>query len=92
MTNPTSRGQQRDKPFRDALRLEIAEAGDNFRELRVIARALINEGKTGNVVAIKEIGDRLDGRPAQAIIGGDADDPAVRIHQTVEQIIVEPKG
>lgn len=73
MANP--RGQQRDKPFRDALRMEIADADGDFKRLRRIAVALLDKAEGGDVQAIKEIGDRLDGKVAQAIIGDDSEDP-----------------
>ena len=69
MANP--RGQQRDKPFRDALRMEITEAGEDHRALRRIASALIDKAARGDVNAIKEIGDRLDGKVPQAVGGSD---------------------
>jgi len=65
MANP--RGQQRDKPFRDALRMELAAAGEDSKALREIAKALILKASDGDTTAIKEIGDRLDGKPAQAL-------------------------
>jgi HPt (histidine-containing phosphotransfer) domain-containing protein len=65
--NGTQRGQQRDKPFRDALRMEIAAAGDDTRSLRRVARALLDTAASGDVQAIREVADRLDGKPAQAI-------------------------
>jgi hypothetical protein len=77
MANP--RGQQRDKPFRDAIRMEaaLAEEGNESPaqpgSLRYIARQLLIRAAQ-ETAAAKEIGDRLDGRPAQAIVGdGDAD-------------------
>ena len=73
MANP--RGQQRDKPFRDALRMEIADAGENFRALRPIAAALLSKASEGDVQAIKELADRLDGKVPQAIVGDDEQDP-----------------
>jgi hypothetical protein len=88
MANP--RGQQRDKPFRDALRMELAAAGEDHKALRDIARNLILQAGKDDpsaMSAIKEIGDRLDGKPAQAIIGGDDDDPAIRL-ETIRRIIV----
>lgn len=88
MANP--RGQQRDKPFRDALRMEIAEAGDDRRSLRAVARALLDKAAEGDVQAIKEVGDRLDGKPAQAIIGGDEDDPAIQTFTKIELVGVRP--
>ena len=47
MANPTSRGQQRDKPFRDALRMELAAAGDDHKLLRAVAVALIGKATDG---------------------------------------------
>lgn len=71
MANP--RGQQRDKPFLAALRLEIAAAqdDDDQRSLRRIARMLLGEASGGDVSAIKEVADRLDGKVPQAITGED---------------------
>ena len=63
MANP--RGQQREKPFRDALRMEVAAAGDDSRKLRAIARKLLEVAESGDIQAIREVGDRLDGKPAQ---------------------------
>ena len=74
MANP--RGQQRDKPFRDALRMEIADAGEDFKALRPIAAALILKASEGDIPAIKELADRLDGKVPQAIVGDD-DHPSV---------------
>ena len=65
MANP--RGQQRDKPFRDALRMEITDADGDRKRLRVIARALIAQAEGGDVPAIREVADRLDGKVAQAV-------------------------
>lgn len=47
--------------------LEIAAAGENHKALRAVARALVVKASTGDVQAIKEIGDRLDGKVAQVI-------------------------
>jgi hypothetical protein len=57
------------RPFADALRMELAAAGGNQRALRAIARNLIELAVgTGpnSLAAIREISDRLDGRPRQA--------------------------
>jgi hypothetical protein len=54
----------------DALRRQLAEALPNATEktiAEVIARALIREAVAGNVQAIREVGDRTEGKPAQAI-------------------------
>jgi len=54
-----------DKPYREALRMEIAAAGENHKLLRRIARAHLELAKGGDMQAIKEMADRLDGKPAQ---------------------------
>ena len=76
MSNP--RGQQRDKPFRDALRMEIAECAEDQRSLRRIARSLIDKATRGDVRAIQEVADRIDGKVPQAVIGGDDDDAPIK--------------
>ena len=71
--------QNKDKPFRDALRMQIAEAGEDAKTLRKIATALLDKAATGDVQAIKEVADRLDGKVPQGVIGGDEDDPPLKI-------------
>jgi hypothetical protein len=75
MANP--RGQQRDKPFLAALRLEIAAGGDP-KPLRRIARKLLAKAEEGDVHAIREVADRLDGKVPQAISGEDGAPVSVR--------------
>ena len=59
----------REKPFNDALR--IALRGDPLR-LRRIADKLAEKAEEGDLGAIREIADRLDGKPAQVIDQRDA--------------------
>jgi hypothetical protein len=54
----------REKPFNDALR--IALRGDPLR-LRRIAERLAEKAEEGDLAAIRELADRLDGKPAQVI-------------------------
>ncbi len=54
----------------DALREQLAETAPNAPEktiAEVIARALISEAVSGNVQAAREIADRTEGKPKQAI-------------------------
>src|SRR5262249_22512880 len=60
-------GQQRDKLFREALRMQLAQAGENLKALREIADVLIAEARAGNIQAIRELADRLDGKPTQML-------------------------
>lgn len=67
------RGPYIDKPFRDALRLAVKRPGDadvkGKSKLDRIAARLVEEAVNGDVPAIKEIGDRLDGKVPQAVTG-----------------------
>lgn len=62
-------GRSVEKPFADALRLEIAAAGEDHAALRKIAKNLLRiaQIKKGVVAlpAIMALADRLDGKPAQ---------------------------
>ena len=60
--------ENKDKPFREALRMELAAFGENDpRGLRGLARKLLASAAEGDntLAAIKEVADRLDGKPAQ---------------------------
>ena len=71
-------GRKKAKPFADALRLAIADAGKNKRSLRKIAEALLDKACDGDTQAIREVADRLDGKVPQALIG-DAEEEPIRV-------------
>ena len=58
------------KMFGDALRLEVNElidkADTSSTKLRKIAKQLVSNAMDGDNAAIKEVADRLDGKPSQA--------------------------
>jgi hypothetical protein len=62
-------GRRAEKPFSDALKMEIAAAGGDQKALREIARNLLRIAciKKGVIAlpAIVALADRLDGKPAQ---------------------------
>lgn len=63
------KGRPLEKPFQDALRMEIKAAGKDHRALRKIARNLIHLAMRSSydaLPAINSIADRLDGKPAQS--------------------------
>lgn len=76
-----------------ALELKSLELGKAHRNavLDDIAMTLVNAGLLGEQWAVKEIGDRLDGKPAQAIVGDDDHDP-VRLLARIERHIVRPQN
>ena len=58
------------KLWTDALRKAIAQ---NPHKLRLAAEKLLDDASEGNIMAIKEIGDRMDGKAVQATSFEDAD-------------------
>ena len=60
----TNKGK--DKPWTEALRLVVfRDDDDGKRRLLKIAEQCATAAEGGDMQAIKEIGDRLDGKPAQ---------------------------
>jgi hypothetical protein len=47
--------------------MQLAQAGEDLKALREIADVLIAEAKAGNIQAIRELADRLDGKPTQML-------------------------
>ena len=81
-------GMQRDKLFGDALRISACEDANakipkcNGRNrLRAAADALMLKAMLGDVPAIKEVADRLDGKVPQAVIGGGEE--SAHVHQLI---------
>ena len=64
-------GPKSDKEWRDAIRMAVHEvrgAGKSkVKALRMLANTLVDKALDGDVSALKEIGDRLDGKPAQSM-------------------------
>lgn len=64
-----SRGGKPDKLMRDAIMVALqreAEKGGKTKKLYVIADKLVDKAMEGDIQAIKEICDRVDGRPPQS--------------------------
>src|SRR5262245_54133139 len=83
------RGQQRDKIYREALRLELADMseGVDLKKLREIARAHIEKAAAGDMQAIKELRDTLDGKPVQQLEHDLPPDNDTRITRIVREIV-----
>jgi len=75
--------------------MELAAAGEGLKKLREIARAHIEKAAAGDMQAIKELADRLDGRPAQVLEHRDPDsqplkkivNEIVHVHETREEML-----
>lgn len=88
MAGNQNSGRKQEKPFRDALRMELAAVGEDSKALRLIAAALISKASEGDMQAIKELADRIDGKVPQGIVGGDEDDNPVNVIHRIERHIV----
>ena len=72
--------------------MELAAAGDNMKKLREIARAHIARCEAGDMLAIKELANRLDGRPAQMVEDSRPDsEPIRRIVHEIVHVNVSPE-
>jgi hypothetical protein len=69
--------------------MELAAAGENMMALREIAKVHIAKCKEGDMQAIKELANRLDGRPAQILDLPDSNPKLTKIvHEYVH--VTEP--
>lgn len=71
--NQEAKKRGKEKQFRDALRMQIAAAEDG-KKLRDIADKLLALALNGDMAAIKEVADRIDGKVPQGIAGIDEDE------------------
>ena len=88
-------GQQRDKLYREALRLILAEDPDippprvtaadgPMKRLRAIARVHVKKAEEGDMQAIKDLADRLDGKPGMAMYTEDEEGNRVPFRGVIE--------
>lgn len=74
------------KVWSDAIRKALA--GDKTRINR-LAQALLDKAESGDMAALKELGDRLEGKPVQAHeVGGDEGNP---IQAAIKVTFVRPQ-
>lgn len=88
---PGNRNAAKGKEFRQALRRVLARRYNTVSEgLEKVAELLLDAAEAKEAWAAKEIADRFDGKPAQAIIGGDEDQPPVNVKGVID--LVRPSG
>jgi hypothetical protein len=61
---------------------------DGIKEIDALADKLLTLVSQGDLGALKEFGDRIDGKPAQAIEGGDPENP-IRTVSRIELVALE---
>lgn len=62
------KGSLNDKPWKDAIRLAVSRrTEDGGKTLNLLAESLVKSALSGDVLAMREIGDRLDGKAVQQI-------------------------
>lgn len=87
------KGAKSDKIWRAAIMRAVSRLADepvakrvkSEQRLERLADALVSKGLESDVSALKEIGDRLDGRPAQVISGDPENTTPISI---IERVIV----
>ena len=79
---------KRAKRYQKAIERALANAcGGNVDDgLDKAAAMLVTACFAGEQWALKELGDRIDGKPPQAIIGGDGDDPPLTVRGIIELV------
>jgi hypothetical protein len=75
----------KNKPFWRAIDKAIAQ--DNGERLRKAAERLLDLAAQGEQWAVKELGDRLDGKPAQAITGADGEPLTITFVRKDENVL-----
>lgn len=84
---PGNQNAAKGKEFRQTLKRVLARRGETATKgLEAVCEKLVDSALAGEAWAVKEIADRYDGKPAQAIIGGDADDPPVKVEGVVNLV------
>ncbi len=80
---------KRAKLWREAIDRAIKRREqDDPQALEKLADKLLSAVDGGDVGAMRELGDRIDGKVAQAIVGDDEHDP-IKV-ETIRRIIVKP--
>lgn len=85
-----SPGRKSDKLMRDAISVALHRTkevdGETRKNIYLVAAKLVDKAIEGDIAAIKEINDRMDGKSPVAIVG---DDDKPLILQIIERRIVK---
>lgn len=84
-------GRKGEKFWADAVRRAVFRRLEDRegqpKRLEVLADKLVEAGMEGDMAALKEIGDRLDGRPRQQIEGTGENGEHEVVHKIIRQVV-----
>jgi hypothetical protein len=91
MAGNANSGQRKDRQFREAVIMELGsrDGKDAHKTLRRIAGAMIDAGISGDIQAVKELRDTIDGKPSQQIDLGNVEGEEFKVKATIERIIID---
>ena len=95
MAGNANSGPRKAKVWRDTLLLTLNREDGDLPEkgktnLETLVLTQVHLAIAGDTQSIRDIADRIDGKPAQALVGGEEDDPAIKLHHRIERLIVDP--
>ena len=64
-------------------------ADERIQAIDELADKLLEKCAAGDLAALQELGNRLEGKPAQVVIGGNDDEPPIRFEK-IERVLVRP--
>jgi hypothetical protein len=80
---------RRAKLFRDALLVELKKSEGGVERIQLVAEKLVELAMVGNVQAIKEIADRIDGKVPAPVVGDDEHEP-INMIKKIEVEFIRP--
>lgn len=86
--NNAGKGKEWKEALRYALLNYEGKDIERGKALKAIAKKLVEKAVEGEYAAIQEIGNRLDGKPAQVVVG-DNDEPPVRVEGRI--VLIKPE-
>jgi hypothetical protein len=87
---PGNQNARKGKLFYDAIRIALVQ--EDKKKLRNIADKLIKAAEAGEAWAVKEVMDRMDGKPIQATEITGADGGLLETLNTVNIVLKKPNG
>jgi hypothetical protein len=78
-------GEKQNRLWGDAIRRAVVQ--DDGKRLRMLAERLLDKAAEGDVSALKELGDRLDGKSPQALTDADGN-PLTLVFQLKDERVL----